>query len=1108
MPNPTYGLPTGPNNLVPPGDPIGQNIVFINDWLRAHPSATNDERLAFFYEMVRSNIDNHLPIGLSWDYKRDRAEYQDFGNFNYGVVGVYLGLSDDAILWGAGIAQGVNNGFTRSLNTASSLLSGARGDNPEDQALILQGIAYGRALASATPPAQMLSTIDLTDSLLFASDTRLGLSRSAEAIRSELLVNYWAGRPDESLAETARLSALANSYWFEREGVSPTGERLGNVSIASTLNTVTQTIWTRDITTGDYTKTEGVTVQDSNGSIVSQTLTIYQYSAGGSATDAVSYVYDHNGNLVRSVNLSPNANGSSWIATGNGAQRASSSTFITVADATSVVVNPGGTLSDIVFLQNRAGNPVTLRDILASNPNIINEHQISSGQVVQIPSRVGDTLTLRYSNGAVVVNNPTTGEYSMIVPNSDGLGGVTIYERRVDGDAGFAVRQVITNVSGDIVFQSNGFQADRDSTVVPHGVTAALPNGTYETSANVGGITVNFEVQRNGTQFEVTDIKAVGGQPVDSASYGIDPQDLEAYGFTFDRLSTGTVPVAGAAIAAALGGSLQPNSREPFPQAIERDLGNGLTARTVELGNGLSLSTIRNTAGQVVEFREQEPSGDSIVTRSYDPGRQLQSTTNQRTYIDGTSVRDVSFVDGSSTHTVYGLDGRPTSVTGNAAPLQSFGTAIQDLNSLVGAIKSGQPLPILNSGLTLIDNQVNPTISGTQTFNNMPLYTTTAVVSAVSSLYSLHQAFSGDGTDVQRFTATAYAVVAVNSAANAVASQISGTVVNNVTGAVVGGVANTLAEALPYVNIALSLQNGDYTGVAVGIASAMNVPYIGWVYAAYLLIDSLANEPPEAWATGHFRFATTNDVANAGDMQAGSVPAIVRVVAPGTSQLDPLNVQADIVGDAFGPDRVRLLLQGNGSAPGSQNYFGGVLGYLNEIIDQQTQAAPDRPLGIIPQRLPTLSWHEARQNDPGYSITDIDPLTGTERLPQLRYNDDWTPYNADPTDPEQRRNVFDRLITSAIDREAIAPLWEVQTARLQQDNGDPNAGLTEEVRAAHRNLLAPVDAATQQRSAGVFRPIALDLNGDGRVRANTTLACTTKLSRIDASNEASWRLLA
>jgi VCBS repeat-containing protein/YD repeat-containing protein len=493
---------------------------------------------------------------------------------------------------------------------------------------------------------------------------------------------------------------------------------------------------------------------------------------------------------------------------------------------------------------------------------------------------------------------------------------------------------------------------------------------------------------------------------------------------------------------------------------------------------------VLSATGEVLGIREPDLSSDPIITRSYSTGGGLLSTTSQRTYIDGTATKDVTFVDGSSTHTVFGSDGKPVSVTGTAAPLQSFGTAIQDLNSLVNAIKSGKPLPVLNSGLTLINNQVNPNIGGTQTFNNQPLFTTTAVVSAATSLYSLHNAFSGGGTDVQRFTATANAIVAFNNAANAVASEITGTVINNVAGEVLTGVAGGISTALPFVNIALSLKDGNYVGAAVGVA-AMAFPVVGWVYAAYTLITAINDEPPEAWATGHFRFATPNDVANAGDLKAISASGILRVVAPGTSQLNPTNVQADIVGDAFGPERVRLLLQGNGKVPGDKDYFGGVLGYLNEVIAKETQGSPDRPLGIIPQRLPTLSWHEARQNDPGYSVTDIDPLTGQERLPQLRYNDDWTPYNADPTDAEQRLSVFERLINSAVERDAIAPLWEVQTARLQQDIGDPNAGLTEEVRAAHRNLLAPVDPVTHQASAGVFRPVALDLNGDGRITTVT-----------------------
>ena len=66
----------------------------------------------------------------------------------------------------------------------------------------------------------------------------------------------------------------------------------------------------------------------------------------------------------------------------------------------------------------------------------------------------------------------------------------------------------------------------------------------------------------------------------------------------------------------------------------------------------------------------------------------------------------------------------------------------------------------------------------------------------------------------------------------------------------------------------------------------------------------------------------------------------------------------------------------------------------------------------------------------------------------FRYDDNGTPYNADPSDPDQRRNLTETLVYSALERGALAPMWEVRTARLQQDAGDPNAGLTEEERLA------------------------------------------------------------
>jgi hypothetical protein len=111
----------------------------------------------------------------------------------------------------------------------------------------------------------------------------------------------------------------------------------------------------------------------------------------------------------------------------------------------------------------------------------------------------------------------------------------------------------------------------------------------------------------------------------------------------------------------------------------------------------------------------------------------------------------------------------------------------------------------------------------------------------------------------------------------------------------------------------------------------------------------------------------------------------------------------------------------------------------------------------------------------GYRYTDIDPLTGAEQHPALRFDTSGNPYNAVAGTPESYQSIVEGMVYSALSRGAIAPLWEVQTAAIQTQMGDPKAGLTEEERAGRDGkLAAPLSGATQ-----IFRPVMLDLDGDG-----------------------------
>ena len=383
----------------------------------------------------------------------------------------------------------------------------------------------------------------------------------------------------------------------------------------------------------------------------------------------------------------------------------------------------------------------------------------------------------------------------------------------------------------------------------------------------------------------------------------------------------------------------------------------------------------------------------------------------------------------------------PATTVSQAAHLASV---IGDVTSLVNAIKAGKPLPITASGIKLLNTVTDGNVPGLAAVNQ--------VAQGALTLYNLHNAFSGGASDLTKVSATLSTVALINQASFLSNAAVNSALLGSNTGILAGGLGGT--GVLPAIGLITSIKAKDPIGVAMSVgvlldgAVFLTTP-LGWVLMAAAFVKAM-KEPPEAWGVGTFKFGA------------------------GTS----LELQTQ--GESFGKARVDMLMKGNGKPAGDPEYFGGLEGYLrDQVIGPMLAANPDEPLGIIPQRLPVLTWREARQSTPGYAISDIDPITGKERYPGLRYNDDWTPYNADPTDPEQRRNIFERLIVSALGREAVAPMWEVRTARMQQDAGDPNAGQTEEVRAARRGFNASADPATNKLIPGAFRPVALDMNGDG-----------------------------
>lgn len=90
------------------------------------------EKYRNFIELVRTNG--------KWDYKQQNPEFQDFGNFHYGVVGITAGFSEGELLRAAGVVQ--QFGENRNYGEGIMGIKSPYGDDPRDQEQIRKGIEW------------------------------------------------------------------------------------------------------------------------------------------------------------------------------------------------------------------------------------------------------------------------------------------------------------------------------------------------------------------------------------------------------------------------------------------------------------------------------------------------------------------------------------------------------------------------------------------------------------------------------------------------------------------------------------------------------------------------------------------------------------------------------------------------------------------------------------------------------------------------------------------------------------------------------------------------------------------------------------------------------
>lgn len=501
-------------------------------------------------------------------------------------------------------------------------------------------------------------------------------------------------------------------------------------------------------------------------------------------------------------------------------------------------------------------------------------------------------------------------------------------------------------------------------------------------------------------------------------------------------------------------GEIQRNERTVFFE-LDRSTGGTRIVSQRELNGSQGLSnwtetcrTTLNGTGVDITFRENPLTGamevasvNAINGRTVQNADQIVSTLNELGFSPRNLSRDLA--DESSAWVqeeglgvlsqaelgspVIDNTQRGTGTLTNA--IDQYGGTLLDALTLVKAIQSGEPLPIVASGLKIANDLSN--LNGTP---NLDLSGTAYAASGILSLMSLNAALEkGDtlgaitaGGQAIKFGATAYANF-LNYPDSPGSSALQQAVSDQAFGAA-SETIGVVSEALPYLSIINSIAHEDYVGAVIGVV-ALYVPVIGWAYAIYSIVSSLfADEPaiPDPWGNGQFIW-------------------------------DGEGIRYQAAGETGGKEAV-------------ENVMNSTLATLNALIERARQQNSGSPLGIIPNRMPSVGYDMS-----GYRFTDIDPLSGAEKHPSLRFDTSGRPYNAEPGDPASYQSIVEGIVRSALSRGAIAPLWEVQTAKRQTDAGDPQAGLTEEARAGRAGqLAAPVSGSTQ-----FFRPVALDLDGDG-----------------------------
>ncbi|MGB4115460.1 MAG: VCBS domain-containing protein [Polaromonas sp.] len=561
-----------------------------------------------------------------------------------------------------------------------------------------------------------------------------------------------------------------------------------------------------------------------------------------------------------------------------------------------------------------------------------------------------------------------------------------------------------------------------------------------------------------------------------------------------------------------------------FQTIISTDtLGGSRQVEYSVLGD-LNIRTItdRNPQGQVTStsnitpYIEDDPrSGDfnRVIPNTYSIVNTDGAGTITATGLRTVNPADKSFVDNilgsatpdnpAGTYGEYATD--PAGVTRPVVQQTALHNLAQSANAfnnayaLIQALQNNQPLPALASGIRLY-NDISPSTFTPQ------LTGVASAIGALSGLYSFDAALTrGDyasafaaGASAFTVGVDAFAVIVYGDAINAAAEGF---------GALLGA-GRAVSTALPYINIANSLIRGDIGGAAGGVAglmvsSAITTAAIGATAGTTLAALGAAAGPIGAIAgmvIGTILSSLLEDDPRPFiPTELWSQTGVASVYLNGAGALD---IAAS--GEAY--PRNAAIAQ-----------LGSLINSLNNIVINHNTGDPINLLALIPQRLTTVNATVGGfvgapdTTNLTYTVNSVNPATGQSLNPDLYFTANGNG-SSQTFNPERPELYFGTTINAyytqeALSRQAIAPLWEAQTARIQANNLLSNAGLSELERAANLGRLAGTPAPAVAGTFENWNPIALNFGGGLAVTTVASINANSTEFNIDGTADLNARLL-